>query len=121
MEKRHEREAGWNEINKGKDSPGMVQDKDGVSPFRPAGNDPRSGWRRGTCRASGSRCRKRNPKGAREKRVQYPGWRVDDVSAAHERRRSGLRARAAGRDGVVSLLASSRGSRAGTLDCGWMG
>ncbi|KAJ7914787.1 hypothetical protein B0H13DRAFT_1872659 [Mycena leptocephala] len=97
MERRHEVAAGWDEIKKGKDSPGMVQDKDGVSPSKRAGNDPRSGWRRGIRRASGSRCRMRGPKGACQKRVQYPGWCADGVSAAYECRRSGLRARAAGR------------------------
>jgi hypothetical protein len=97
MERWHEREAGWDEINKGKDSAGMVQDKDGVSPSRSAGNDARSGWRRGIRRTSSSRCRKSDPKGTREERVQYPGWRADGVSAAHKRRRSGLCARATGR------------------------
>jgi hypothetical protein len=44
-ERRHEREAGWDKIKKGKDSPVMVQDKDRVSTSMPAGNGPEIGWR----------------------------------------------------------------------------
>jgi hypothetical protein len=68
MERWHEREAGWDEINKGKDSPGRVQDKDGVSPSRPAGNDRRSGIRR----ASGSGCRKRDPRAPARNEYSIP-------------------------------------------------
>jgi hypothetical protein len=43
LERWYEREAGWDEINEGKDSPVMVQDKDGVSTSKPAEDGIRRG------------------------------------------------------------------------------
>jgi hypothetical protein len=61
MERWYEREAGWDEINKGKDSPVMVQDK-GVDIQASGERDNK----RGSRRRSRSRCCKRDPKSTRK-------------------------------------------------------
>jgi hypothetical protein len=48
MERWHEREAEWDEINKGKDSPSRVQDKDGMSPYKAAGTTRGAGGEGGS-------------------------------------------------------------------------